>query len=175
MINDKRLKYVKSEDGMDYYIFTPTLFRQYFNKSENWTVHRSSFTHKLHMFLYYIRGGYNILYMFDGENIAAYIIYARCGKTVIKNTCRNDIFTVFVTTHPDYRKKGLATKIVYEMLHGIGLKYKASYKTISDSNTGSVKAAFKNGYSELYPAKKSGLFKTISQSDSGNWRLYIYK
>ena len=172
MIDDKQMKFIKSENGLDFYIFTPTLFRQYFNKNENWTVHRKSIMHKLHMFLYYIRGGYRILYMIDGDKIAAYVIYAKCGKTVIKNSTRDDIFTVFVTTHPDYRRKGIATAIINEMLHGIGLQYNNAYKTIEDSNIGSKKVAFANGYAQLYKAKRSKILKTISKSDVGNWRLY---
>ena len=175
MIDDKQMKFIKSEDGYDYYIFTPTLTRQYFNKNEEWTEHRKSITHKLHMLLYHIRGGYNILYMLDGEKIAAYVIYARCGRTIIKNSTRDDIFTVFVTTHPDYRKKGLATKIIHEMLCGVDLKYNVSYKTIADSNIGSVKTALKNGYREIYQAKRSPLLKTISEANAGDWRLYSVK
>ena len=57
MITDKRMKFVKSEDGMDYYIFSPSLTRQYYNKTEEWTEHRKSLTHKIHMILYHLRGG----------------------------------------------------------------------------------------------------------------------
>ena len=172
MINDKQMRYIKSEDGYDYYIFTPTLTRQYYNREEPWTEHRKSITHKLHMLLYKMRGGYNILYMMKNSEIAAYVVYAKCGDTVIKGSSSDDIFTVFVTTHPEYRRKGLATKIIYQMLHGVGVNYNVSYKTIIDSNEGSIKAAFNNGYKVLYPAKRSMLLKTISKTDSGDWRLY---
>ena len=57
MINDKQMRYIKSEDGYDYYIFTPTLTRQYYNREEPWTKHRAGITHKLHMLLYHVRGG----------------------------------------------------------------------------------------------------------------------
>lgn len=172
-MRDNRMKFVKSENGLDYYIFTPTLFRQYFNKSEEWTPHRKSIAHKIHMFLYYMRGGYKILYMLDGDNIVAYLVYARCGKTVVENTTREDIFTVFVTTHPNYRHNGYATKIVYELLHGINLKYSKSFKTISDSNIGSLKSALKNGYQVIFPIKKSKTFKTIIRTDYSKTKLYV--
>lgn len=174
MINDKRMKYIKSEDGMDYYIFSPSLIRQYYNNSEEWTKHRKSLTHKLHMMLYHLRGGYQILYMMDGMKIASYIVFARCGKTVIEGSTIKDIFTVFVTTHPDYRRRGYASKIVNTMLHDIGLKYDISYKTILDSNIGSQKAAIANGYEVLYPAQKTRILKTISKAEDGDWKLYSY-
>ena len=112
--------------------------------------------------------------MMEGEEIASYIVFARCGKTVIEGSTRNDIFTVFVTTHPNYRKRGFASKIVNVMLHDIGLEYDTSYKTIVDSNIGSQKAAFANGYEILYPAKKSKFLRTMSKAEDGDWRLYSY-
>ena len=112
--------------------------------------------------------------MMDGEKIASYIVFARCGKTVIKGSTRNDIFTVFVTTHPNYRRRGFASKIVNVMLHDIGLKYDTSYKTIVDSNIGSQKAAFANDYEVLYPAQRTKILKTISKAKDGDWRLYSY-
>ena len=110
----------------------------------------------------------------DDKNIASYIVFARCGKTVIEGSTRNDIFTVFITTHPNYRKRGLATKIVHEMLHGIGLQYVSSYKTIVDSNIGSQNAAFANGYVVLHPASRTKFLRTISEAKDGNCRLYLY-
>lgn len=175
MIHDKQMKYIKSENGLDYYIFTPTFFRQYYNKVEVWTAHRGSITHKLHMLLYYIRGGYHILYLMDGGNIAAYLVYAQAGNTVIKGSTDADIFTVFITTHPEYRRKGFASNLADTMLNGIGLNYRYAYKTIADGNEGSIKAAFANGYTELYPVRKSRIIKTISKASESSWKLYILK
>ena len=113
--------------------------------------------------------------MMKGDDIVSYVCFARCGKTVIKSSSVNDIFTVYITTHPDYRRKGLATKLIAELLHGIGLDYQIAYKTIADSNIGSRTVAKINGYTEMYPAKRSLLLKTISQAETGDWRLYSYK
>ena len=110
-----------------------------------------------------------------GDDIVSYVCFARCGKTIIEGSSRDDIFTVFVTTHPGYRRKGLATKIIDELLHGIDLDYRVAYKTIADSNIGSIAVAKINGYAEMYPAKRSPLLKTISKAESGTWRLYSYK
>ena len=169
------MKYIKSVDGKDYYLFTPSLTRQYFNKEEEWTKHRKLLSHKLHMLLYYIRGGYSILYMMDGEEIAAYLVFTRAGRTVIEGTTKEDIFTIFVTTHPKYRRQGLATKIVHELLTGINLKFRTAYKTIVDWNTRSRLAAFANGYVEQYPGKKSKYLKTIQRVEKSKWKLYSYQ
>jgi len=175
MINDKRMKYITSEDGYDYYVFTPTLFRQYYNKVEPWTAHRSIFSHKLHMLLYHIRGGYNILYMLEKGDVIAYIIYARCGRTVIKGSTRKDIFIVFGTTHPKYRNRGLQKRLHYKLLHDIGLEFRNSYLTKYDTNIGSEKVVVATGYSCLYQVKRSLFLKTIYRTDKGIWRLYVYK
>lgn len=175
MIVDKQMKYILSDKGMDYYIFSPTLFRQYFNKKEEWTPHRQTITHKIHMFLYHIRCGYNILYVMDNDDIAGYLIYTRGGFTVIKNTTRKDVFTIFVTTHPNHRRKNIATNLVNKFLHEIGIEYDTSYKTIYDHNLGSIKAALANGYDVVYSAKKTRLFQTIVPDNENDWKLYSVK
>ena len=46
MIDDKRLKFVKSENGINYYLFKPTLFSLYYDDKENlWF--RGAATHSL--------------------------------------------------------------------------------------------------------------------------------
>ena len=58
------------------------------------------------------------------------------------------------------------------MLYEIGLEYEASYKTIADSNIGSQKAAFANGYVALYRARKSKILHTIHKSENAGLKLY---
>lgn len=172
MIKDKRMKYLSSEDGFDYYVFSPTLFRQYYNKTEEWTAHRTFLTHKIHMLLFFLLGGYKILYMMDKENIASYLVYSRCGGLKIKGSTKKDILTIFVTTHPDYRGKGLAKKIGKKMSDGIGLEYNKAYKSILDTNVASIKVALADGYRLECKIKKSKILRTISSCDNSDWGLY---
>ena len=63
MITDKKMKLVKSEDGINYYLFKPSLFSLYYNdknfKHKEEPPHRFSLSHKLHMMWYMMatRGG----------------------------------------------------------------------------------------------------------------------
>ena len=86
MINDKRLKFIKTENGINYYLFKPSLFALYYNnkkfKHKCEPSHRSSLTHKLHMIWYMlaVRGGYSILYLEQNEEILSYIIFVKANK-----------------------------------------------------------------------------------------------
>ena len=63
MIADKRMKLVKSENGINFYLFKPSLLSLYYNdknfKHQEEPPHRFSLAHKLHMMWYIlqIRGG----------------------------------------------------------------------------------------------------------------------
>lgn len=57
MIKDKQMKYMGSSNGLDYYLFTPSLFRLYYEKRDDDAVHTKTLSHKVHMCLYLIRGG----------------------------------------------------------------------------------------------------------------------
>lgn len=177
MIANKQMEYIKSEDGLEYYIFTPTIWKLYYDdhKSQEGPAHRKSISHKLHMLLYILRGGYKILYMTKNSDVVSYIIYTHSGRSVIKNTSKKDIYSIFVWTYPEYRKKGYASKIVHEMLHGIGLKYRASYKTILSDNIGSIKSAKENGYECMYGVKRTKFLKTAYRADDiDDYHLYRY-
>ena len=175
MIEDRRMRFIRSDGEFDYYLFTPTLFRQYYNRKEPWTEHRSRFTHKLHMLYYLLRGGYNILYLMKESEVVGYIVFTKAGNDIVEGTTKNDIYTIYVTTNPDFRRLGIATKVVDVMLNGLGLDYQYSYKTISISNTGSRKAAEKNGYSIICNIRKRGPLCRIVRDCSASSGLYQAK
>jgi hypothetical protein len=63
MINDKKMKLVKSENGINWYLFKLSFFLLYYNdksfKHKEEPPHRFSLSHKLHMMWYMmaIQGG----------------------------------------------------------------------------------------------------------------------
>ncbi len=69
MIADKTMKLVKTENGINYYLFKPSLFSLYHNdknaKHEEEPNHRYLLSHRLHMLWYLLTvpGGYRILYL----------------------------------------------------------------------------------------------------------------
>lgn len=82
MITDKKMKLVKSEDGINYYLFKPSLFSLYYNdknfKHKEEPPHRFSLSHKLHMMWYMMatRGG--VLHTLSRKERGNSFIYSFC-------------------------------------------------------------------------------------------------
>ena len=91
MINDKKMKLVKSENGINWYLFKPSFFSLYYNdksfKHKEAPPHRFSLSHKLHMIWYMmaIQGGYSILYLEQNGEILSYIVFVKANNWIIKN------------------------------------------------------------------------------------------
>ena len=180
MINDKKMKLVKSEDGINYYLFKPSLFSLYYNdknfKHKEDPPHRFSLSHKLHMMWYMmaIRGGYSILYLEKNGEILSYIIFVRVNNKVIKDCEKNDYYTVFLWTYPEHRGKGIATLMSKVMLQDLKLNYNHFYKTISKNNISSIRVAEKCGFKHESDCVKTRWFHTIQRVQDGTQYLYTY-
>lgn len=172
MISDHHMKLLKSEGDVSYYLFKPTVFCMYYddNKQEKWPVHQKAITHRLHMLFYLLRGGYRILYMTVGDDVASYIVYNRAGRSVVRGTTRKDIYSIFIWTYPEYRKRGYANQLLREMLHMV--PFEMSYKTIMSDNICSIKTAEANGYRRLFPVKRTKLLHTAYHVKENAYHLY---
>ena len=178
MISDKRMKLVSSRDGMDYYMYKPSLLHMYYDDSKQaqWPSHQNALSHKLHLLIYLLFGEYRILYMLRGDDVVSYVVFSRGGRVVIRGTSKEDIYTIFVWTYPEYRRRGYGEKLVSELLHGAGVRYRNSYKTIVSDNIPSIKTAQANGYRRLYPVKRTKLLHTAYRCDDiDNYHLYIFE
>lgn len=177
---NKRMKLVKSEDGINYYLFKPSLFHLYYKdrkfKHKEEPSHRYSLSHKLHMIWYIlsVRGGYSILYLEKNGEIISYIIFIKANKKIIKSCKENDYYTVFLWTYPEHRGKGLATLMSKTMLNDLQLKYNCFYKTISKDNISSIRVAEKSGFNIECESIKKGLLHTINKVEAGEQYLYCY-
>ncbi len=175
MTCDNSMIYLFSENSIDFFKFKPSFFKLYFNKKEIWTPFRKSILHKFHMILYLMGGGYNILYAISNDEVLGYLVYTKSKKWIIENSNKNDLYTIYITTNPNYRRNGLATKLVGVLLNNIEKDFVFSYKTIDDNNYGSIKAALNNGYEKLYPIKKCGIMKTIKKVNASSKHLYVFR
>ena len=180
MINDKRMKLVKRENGINYYLFKPSLFSLYYDdkdfKHEKEPPHRFTLSHKLHMMWYImaIREGYSILYLEKNGEIISYIIFIKANNRIIRNCEKNDYYTIFLWTYPEHRGKGMATLMSRAMLQDLQLDYNHFYKTISKNNISSIRVAEKCGFQSESDCLKTGLFHTIQRVRVGTQRLYSY-
>lgn len=180
MIYDKRLKLVKSENGINYYLFKPSLFSLYYDdkgfKHKEEPSHRFSLSHKVHMMWYKlaIKGGYSILYLEQNGEILSYIIFVKANDKIIKNCEENDYYTIFLWTYPEHRGKGLATLMSRTMLQDLQLNYNHFYKTISKNNFSSIRVAEKCGFHAECDSVKTKWLHTIQKVNDGTQRLYSY-
>lgn len=179
MIKDKKLELVKSEGDINYYLFTPSLFSLYYNESSDnhkeEPAHRNSISHKLHMLWYVLNGGYKILYAEKNNEILSYIIFTKANNKIIKNCDKDDYYTIFLWTYPQFRGQGLATLMSKTMLDDLNIKYNTFYKTINKDNYASIKVAEKCGFTIKCVSVKTGLLHTINFTDNGTQFLYYKK
>lgn len=180
MILDKRMKLIKSENGINYYLFKPYIFSLYYNDNKKHKVepsHRYSLTHKMHMLWYIlaVRGGYSILYLEKDGEILSYIIFVKANQKIIRNCEKNDYYTIFLWTYPEHRGKGLGTLMANTMLHDLSIQYNHFYKTIDKDNFSSIRVAEKCGFEIECDSMKNGILHTINKVSNGTQYLYQYK
>ena len=176
MIKSKRMKRVYDDGEFLYYIYTPSIFKLYYREEKGRVEpqHRYKITHIIHMIKYIIDGGYNILYVAKNDTIVSYAIFTRCSKGLIKNSSKNDFYTIFLYTYPEYRSRGIASKMASVMLKKINLSFNYFYKTIDKDNFSSIKVAEKSGFEKICEANKIGLFHQIVPVANGNQFLYRF-
>lgn len=178
-MNDKKMEFVKSENGINYYLFKPSLFSLYYNdksfKHNMEPPHRFSILHILHMMLYCgIFGGYRILYLEKNDEIISYIIFTKANRWIVRDCGKNDYYTIFLWTYPEHRGRGIATAMSKTMLSDLGLNYNRFYKTIAKDNISSVKVADKCGFRVQCDCAKTRFLHTIYRVGTGNSCLYSY-
>ena len=180
MIKHKKMKLVKSENGINYYLFKPSLFSLYYNdencKHKDEPPHRFSLSHKLHMLWYMmtIREGYSIVYLEQNGEILSYIIFVKANDKILKNCGKNDYYTIFLWTYPEHRGKGIATLMSRTMLEDLQLNYKHFYKTINKDNISSIRVAEKCGFHIESDCVKTRWLHTIHRVCEGTQLLYSY-
>ena len=174
MIVDARMKLLKEDGEFKYYVFKPTFSRLYFHGSENDASHRKSFLHRLHMRLYFIMGGYKVLYLEKDDQIVGYLVYKRAGKSIVQNTTNKDAFTVFIYTFPQYRNLGMASRLANCYIQFCCSSCKYIYKTIAKTNLSSIKVAEKLGFKRIGNAVKTRFLHTVKYNVQGDWYLYEY-
>ena len=178
MISNKRMKFVKSENGINFYLFKPSIFSLYYNdrnfKHKVEPPHRYTISHKLHMLWYLLltRRGYRILYFERDGEILSYIVYVHVNNSIIKKCEKNAFYTVFLWTYPEHRGQGLATLMSHTMLNDLHLDYTRFYKVINKDNISSIRVAEKSGFKFECETVKSRYLHTINRVDKGDQYLY---
>lgn len=171
-----KMKLIKTIDGIDYYFFKPTVFKQYADCYEgNEMPHYFSRpVHRIRMTLLKIQGNYRIYYMYSGNKALGHIVVSNGGNR-IQMSNKNDIVLGPIWICPAGRGNGLGTKGIDAVLNCLEDNYQYAYEYIEDDNIASIKTVEKNGYRFIGKAKEYGLLKEIRLNDSGNLMLYKYE
>lgn len=101
-------------------------------------------------------------------------MFVKANKKIIKNCEKNDYYTIFLWTYPEYRGNGLATEMAKFMLYDLDLNYNCFYKTISKDNISSIKVAEKCGFYIECESVKTRFLHTIHKVEKGEQYLYRY-
>ena len=168
------MTFLKNEDGIDYYIFKPSFFRLYYEKTSNDAPHRRSFTHKLHMLFYLLMGGYKVLYLALNDKIVSYLVFTRSRNLFVQSSNPRDIYTIFLWTYPEFRNRGYASKTANFLINDTCFDYDNIYKTIALENAPSLKVAEKSGFINTGRARKKGLCRRIVKASEGDFYLMKY-
>lgn len=176
-LEDKKSKLVYSNNGISYYLYTPSFFRLYWklDTNNNGPEFRNTISHKIHQVIYLLLGGYNILYAVENNKVLGYLIYTRSNDLIVENTTKQDLYSIYIWTYPESRNKGVAQSLLKVLLNDLNLDYNFSYKAIKNDNIQSITAAKRVGYEEVYDIKKDGILKTNRKVSNGEWKLYRIK
>lgn len=171
MIRDKKLKYLKQIEGIDFYEYKTKLFDYFYVPM---AYYEKLFSRKIRETLDYIRGGYRVIYMARYDKIVGYGIVTKGGGRNKFATNKDVVFNSLYIS-PDERGKGLGNVLVGAFLRELGIKYDKAYEYIRNDNIPSVKAAEKNGFVKVSCAKRQGVLQNIVASDEGVLGIYEYK
>lgn len=140
----KQMQYLGCYGGIDFYQYTPTLFKPYYKDypKEDHPGYEDRIAHKVRMFLEYLRGGYRVIYMRVNGEIAGHIVVANGGRRLAVSQ-KNDIVlgTIYIT--PRMRGKGIGTIGINTVLHKLDLQYRHAYEFIMEGNTASIRTVEK--------------------------------
>lgn len=169
-------KIINKDKKFSYYLFKPDLFHLYATeeKGREEPVHRYSLSHLIHMMIYLLCGGYEILYMKKDNHVVSYCIYTRCHHFVFDSENQSDYYIIFYYTYPEYRGNGYAVYLMHTLFDVIP-DTNDFYMCIDVRNTASVAVAQKVGFVEDGYVKKSGFLHTLVRVPASSTQLFKFK
>lgn len=177
MILHQELKYIKSVNGLDYYLFQPSFNNWFFHdwKGYKEDTEKQTIRQWIRMLIEYMwGGGYYIYYVAQNKSIIGYILISNGGRRV---TCSNinDVVLGPYYTLKEQRGKGIASKMIDSALHDFNISYKNAYCYIKKTNIASLKAASNCGFHIIGNAEIRGILRKLYLVDKDMGAFYIVK
>ena len=169
------LHYLKTIDGIEYYRFSPSLFKQYeaCYSPEETPHYWKRPIHRVRMLIEYLKTNYNVIYMQSDGVTVGHLVVARGGLRLVVSTAA-DIVIGPIWVPPRCRNRGYASKGIAAVLHGLDIPYRHAYEFIDVNNAPSIATVQKNGFSLCFWAKEVGPLKRVVESEGGTWLVFRY-
>ena len=174
MLDNHSLRFYKTINGIDYYLFKPSFAHWYFQEWEGYKEdkRKQTLSHWLRMCLEYLEGGYQIFYASENDVLKGYSLVARGGRR-LKCSSKNDIVIGPYYTAKQYRGSGIAKRMIGDVLNHTELKYENAYMYIKKNNTASMKVAEHNGAQCIGEASMKGFLRRLYITNRG--MFYVMK
>lgn len=175
MKKEKR-EFVGSQDGLDFRIFKPSLFRLYDSvyAAEDEPPYFHRLVHRLRMMRELLKAGYRVVYFSMDGGCVGHLVVGRGGTRIAMST-PEDIVIGPVWIVPSRRNRGYASKAIHFVLHSGLFPYVNAYEFISQSNTASIRTVEKNGFVLAARCSEHGLMRTLREDASGRQLIYRYR
>lgn len=176
MINNSKLEYLKSINGMDLYRFKPTIGHYFF---EDWIgfeedIEKHSKRQRIRMLIELLWGGYSVYYAGQGEAILGYVLVA-CGGRRITCSKKTDIVLGPYYTLAAKRGHGIMFCLLENILHELEIPYESAYCYIKKDNVASIKVASKCGFEIVGQAEMHGILHKLYLTQNNSSKFYIVK
>lgn len=168
MIGRTELRFVKSAEGVDFYLFRPRPGRWYYTGWDGWAEDRTAHTrsHRVRMAIEWLEAGYRVYYMAKDDEIVGYVTVARGGGR-LRCATRRDIVLGPVYTPARFRGKGYATAGEKAVLHSLEIPYDAAYEYIKKDNAPSLRVAEKCGFTRFADGQIRGRLRRVCIAKEG--------
>lgn len=171
----KKIVFLKSVDGIDFYIFKPTFLRLYANcySMEEMPPYTYRALHRARMVREYLKSRYRVVYMKVGDKTIGHFVVGRGGTRIVMSN-PEDIVIGPVWIVPSERNKGYASTGIGFILHQAGFEYINAYEYIHEKNTASIRTVENNGFVLAAKCKRHGMLRSIREDENGDLLVYRY-
>lgn len=168
MVQDSKLSYLESAEGLDFYRFRCRLFRYFYLPM---AYYEKLPTRMLRETIDYVRGNYAVIYAFRDQTPVGYGVVTRGGAR--NRFCtKADAVLCSIWVQPDERGKGYSKPLIRVLAKFASASARDVYEYINLNNIPSIRAAEAAGLRLSGKARHRGLLQSIVSDENGTHGIY---